>query len=274
MDERGGPTDRITLAAPGVAVELDPASGGRIARLRLDGLELIKPDGYGPIEWGAYPMVPWAGRLRDGILRFRGETHRLPLSLPPHAIHGTTWTLPWSVVEATPDEATMAIELEPPWPFGGRALHRVAVEARGLRSTIEIHAGERPMPAIVGWHPWFPRRLAAGGPAELVLRAGGMLRRGPDGIPTGEVVPPSAGPWDDAFVDVTQPVLVRWPGAVELAISAPESAWWVCYTERDDAICVEPQTGPPNGLSTGEHAVVEPGRPLVATMTIAWRRRF
>ena len=51
-----------------------------------------------------------------------------------------------------------------------------------------------------------------------------------------------------------------------------DAAYWVVYTEREDGVCVEPQTGPPNGLGTGEHAVVEPGSPLVARMTISWRR--
>lgn len=271
-EDRPGTSGRLTIAAQGVVAEIDPTVGGRIAALRVDELDLIRTAGYGPIEWGAYPMIPWAGRLREGILRFRGEEHRLPLTMPPHAIHGTTWDRPWEVVDAGPGEASVAISLDAPWPFGGRAIHRVELEARALRSTIEVHAGDRPMPAIVGWHPWFPRRLGAGGELELELQAGGMLLRGPDGLPTGEVVPVPPGPWDDAFVGVAQPVVVRWPGAIELEISSPGSAWWVVYDERPEAICVEPQTGPPNGLSSGELTVVEPGRPLVASMTLAWRR--
>jgi aldose 1-epimerase len=128
------------------------------------------------------------------------------------------------------------------------------------------------MPAIVGWHPWFLRRLARGGPVEIDLRAGGMLRRGGDGLPTGEVVPVPPEPWDDAFVEVEQPVRVRWPGALELEIASDEAACWVVFTEPPDAVCVEPQTGPPNGLASGAYTLVEPGRPLLATMTIAWRR--
>lgn len=274
-DERA----RVELTVPGARIVLDPF-GGRIASLEIDGHELLVGPGEGPpmaphlapITWGAYPMLPWAGRLRDGILSFDGDRHVLPVTMPPHAIHGTTWDRLWDVVEASASDATLSIELGAPWPFGGRALHRVELEAHGLRATLEIHAGDRPMPAIVGWHPWFRRTVGAGDPIELDFRPAAMLRRGDDGLPSGEAVPPPPGPWDDAFVGVPQPVLVRWPGFLELSIEAPEATTWVVFDERPEGLCVEPQTGPPNGLATGEHALVAPGRPLVATMTIRWRR--
>jgi aldose 1-epimerase len=154
----------------------------------------------------------------------------------------------------------------------------VRLAADTLHAELEVHAGDRPMPAIVGWHPWFPRVLrdasgaAAGEPLVVDLAAGGMLRRGPDGLPTGEVVRPiPPGPWDDCFVEVAGSPGIHWPGALEVRI-ASDVPCWVVYTEREDAVCVEPQTGPPNGLNTGECAVVEPGSPLLAAMAITWRR--
>ena len=271
--------DRITLQSGQAEVVLDPGAGGRLAALRVDGLDLLLTEGWGPIAWGCYPMAPWAGRLRDGVLRWAGEVHRLPTDLlPPHAIHGTLVEAAWDVVEVGVATATLAANLRPPWPLGGRVIHRILLSPGALRADLEVHAGDRPMPAIVGWHPWFPRLLRSrdglvvGRPIELDLPAGGMLRRGADALPTGEVVRPiPPGPWDDCFVDLGGSPRVRWPGALEVTISS-EAPFWVVYTEREEAICVEPQTGPPNGLATGEHAVVEPGRPLAATMTLGWRR--
>lgn len=271
---------RIALRAAGAEAVLDPAAGGRIAALRVGGLEVLVTEGGGPIAWGCYPMIPWAGRLRDGVLRWRGEEHRLPAGLlPPHSIHGTLLETAWEIVEVGPAEATLAADLGPPWPFGGRAVHRVTLGASSLHAEIEVRAGDRPMPAVVGWHPWFPRVLrdtagtAVGEPLVVDLAAGGMLRRGGDGLPTGEVVRPAPpGPWDDCFVELADSPGVHWPGALEVRI-ASEAPCWVVYTERPDAVCVEPQTGPPNGLNSGEHAVVEPGSPLVAEMTITWRGR-
>ena len=57
---------------------------------------------YGPetsamIAWGSYPMVPWAGRVRDGRFDFQGNSYELPLNLGEHAIHGVGFGLPWRV---------------------------------------------------------------------------------------------------------------------------------------------------------------------------------
>lgn len=272
-------SSRIALRAENVEAVLDPAAGGRIASIRVDGLELLVTEGPGPVAWGCYPMVPWAGRVRDGVLRWRGEEHRLPTDvLPPHAIHGTLLETAWQVVDAGPDAATLAADLAAPWPFGGRAIHRVALSPDSLRAELEVQGGDRPMPAIVGWHPWFPRVLrdgtgaAVGEPVVVDLDAGAMLHRGADGIPDGAMVRPiPPGPWDDCFVDLAAAPGVHWPGALEVRI-ASDAPWWVVYTENPTGVCVEPQTGPPNGLNTAEHAVVAPGVPLVASMAVRWRR--
>jgi aldose 1-epimerase len=269
--------DRISLRSGAAEAVVDPRAGGRIATLRVDGLDLLVTEGWGPLAWGCYPMAPWAGRIRDGLLRWRGEEHRFPAHLlPPHAIHGTLLETAWEVVGAGRAEATLAADLVAPWPYGGRVVHRVRLDEAALRAELEVHAADRAMPAIVGWHPWFPRVLRGGdgapvgGAVEVDLPAGGMLLRGPDGIPTGEIgrpIPP--GPWDDCFVDLARSPVVRWPGALEVTI-ASDAPFWVVFTEREEGVCVEPQTGPPNGLNTAEHAVVEPGRPLAAGMSITW----
>lgn len=272
-------TELITLRAETVEAVVDPDAGGRIASLRVDGLELLVTEGSGPLAWGCFPMVPWAGRMRDGILRWHGEEHVLPTHLlPPHAIHGTLFEAPWDVVVGGPSSVTLAADLEPPWPFGGRAIGRVTLAPASLRAELEVHAAARPMPAIVGWHPWFRRVLrdpagaAVGQPVIVDLEAAGMLHRGLDGLPDGTVVRPiPPEPWDDCFVDVVGAPGVHWPGALELRLES-DAPCWVVYTEREEGVCVEPQTGPPNGLNTGEHAVVEPGAPLVSSMTMRWRR--
>ncbi len=268
---------RIALRAGPAEAILDPGAGGRIAAIRVDGVDLLVTRGDGPLLWGAYPMVPWAGRMRDGLLRWGADVHVLPTALlPPHAIHGTLVEAAWEVGRVDDAMAVLEAPLGPAWPFGGRAVHRVTLTEASLAARLEIHADDRPFPAIAGWHPWFPRTLrgpagAVGDPVQLDVRAGGMLRRGDDYLPTGEVVPVSAQPWDDCFVRVSSPPVVRWPGAFEITIES-DAAYWVVYTEHADGVCVEPQTGPPNGLNTGDFTLVEPGRPLIASMTLRWRR--
>ena len=62
---------------------------------------------------------------------------------------------------------------------------------------------------------------------------------------------------------------LRWPGGPELTISS-NCVDWVVFNQRDDAICVEPQSAPPDAVNL-DGPVVEPGAPLVATMEWRWR---
>ena len=269
----------VTLRTDTAVAVVLPAAGGRIGSLRVDGLETLVTEGLGPLSWGAYPMVPWAGRLRDGILRWCGDERRFPTHLaPPHAIHGTLIERAWRVGGATARAMMLSADLDDPWPYGGSVTQRIRLEPDRLVAELEIRAATDPFPAIVGWHPWFARILRdadgtpRGGPVRVDLPAGAMLRRGGDGLPDGTVVRPiPPGPWDDCFTELTRPPAVVWPGALRIEVDSA-ARYAVVYTEQEPGVCVEPQTGPPNGLNTGECAVVEPGRPLVATMTLRWRR--
>lgn len=257
--------DRLGLTAPGVSAVVDLVAGGRVASLVVDGHELLKTAGDGPITWGSFPMVPFAGRVRDATLVFDGVTFSLPATLPPHAIHGTVLDRPWAVV----GESTIATELGPDWPFGGRAVQSFELGADHLTCRIELHADE-PMPASIGWHPYFLRRpTGVEAPVELHFDAGSMLVRDAAGIATDETVEPGPRPWDDCFLELRRPPVLRWPGFLELTVESDCPAW-VVYTAPEDAICVEPQTAPPNAVNT-HPTVVLPGEPLIAEMTWRWR---
>lgn len=269
------PPDRLLrLAAPGVEVVVDLVAGGRLASFVVDDHELLLTEGPAPMGWGSYPMAPFAGRVRDGRFEFRARMYDLPRLMPPHAIHGTVLERPWRVT----DDRTITTELGPSWPFAGRAVQGFGLEAGRFTSRLEVHADE-PMPASIGWHPWFrrmPRRVVGMdsgptiGPAELELDAGAMFRRDAAGIVTGELIaPPPPGPWDDCFTDLRRPPAVRWPGFLELTIESDCSVY-VVYTMPTDALCVEPQTAPPDALNQSP-VVVEPGRPLIAEMAWSWR---
>ena len=257
----------LVLEAGDIRAVVHPADGGRIGSLVIDGLELIwnhRPDGL--IRWGSYPMAPWAGRTRHGRFAYGGRRLALPLSMPPHAIHGVVYDRPWSVV--ADDE--IAIDLDDRWPFRGRVTQRFHLDPDGLEVTMALEA-EEPMPALLGWHPWFRRTLAEGDePVRLRLEAGSMLVRDPEGIPTGARTAPSPGPWDDAFTDLASEPELTWPGRLRLSISST-CTWWVVYTEPDHALCVEPQSGPPDALNSGA-VTVRPGAPLVEAMHWHWTR--
>ena len=114
---------------------------------------------------------------------------------------------------------------------------------------------------MVGWHPWFRK------PEALQFHPTAMYRR-VGGIAVDEGLDVTPGPWDDCFTDVTEPPSLCWPGALRIALES-SADHWVVYDEPEHALCVEPQTGPPDALNLAP-VVVEPGRPLVAGATLRW----
>ena len=264
---------RLVLESGDARLEVDSAEGGRMASLIVDGSDLLARTGSGALYWGCYPMVPFPGRIRDGTFQFDGRRIELPRNLPPHAIHGTVMDRPWTVV----DDGTLSIDLGPTWPFAGRVTQRFALGNDELRVSLTLEADE-PMPGAVGWHPWFPRRLtgsasrpaAPSPPAVLGFDAAQMFVRDASGIPTGELVEPTARPWDDCFTGLRSAPTLTWPGVLSLEMTS-SCDYWVVYDEPADTICVEPQSSPPDFVHL-DPVVVTPGQPLTATMTWRWRR--
>jgi aldose 1-epimerase len=261
------------LEAAEASVTVSAADGGRLTSLVVGVHELLITEGYGPIQWGSYPLAPFGGRIRGGAFTFDGRSYRLPLNMPPHAIHGTVFDRPWTVL----DDTTMAIDLGPDWPFAGRVTQRFAMAPDRLDISLTLEA-DVTMPAMLGWHPWFRRELTgtegrplpASTAVELSFDPGAMYRRDADGIATGAQVRPTPGPWDDCFTDLRADPVLTWPDVLELVIGS-SCDHWVVYSEPTYAICVEPQGGPPDAVNH-EPSIVEPGVPMSATMSLRWRR--
>lgn len=248
----------IRLASPSASATVDPDAGGRITSLVVEGHELLVDAGDDPLMWGCYPMVPFAGRLGDGRFRFESVEHQLPATMGPHAIHGYGYVSPWTV---EPDGSLM-IAFGDPWPLGGWARQRFVLEQRRLTCTIEVGNDERPMPAQAGWHPWYRRPVSV----ELVARS--RYVRDDRHLPTGELTEPGEGPFDDCFVGVRQPVVLAFDGGPRVEVTST-CDHWVLYDRPEHAVCVEPQSGPPDGFRLRPE-VVRPGAPLVSTMTLRW----
>ena len=265
-------THDLLLEADDARLVVSPTDGGRMRSLVVRGQELLVTEGYGPIMWGCYPFAPFAGRIRDGRFTFEGRDVELPLNLPPNAIHGTVFERPWT--GEGPD--CLSADLGETWPFAGRVTQTFALRDDALDVRLRLEASER-MPVVLGWHPWFRRTLSGtaerptppGGEVTLDFRPGRMYERGPDGLPAGRLVPPKPRPWDDCFVDVGRPPRLTWPGALTLELSSPADHW-VVYDELDHALCVEPQTGPPDDVNLGPRTVVSAGDAIETTMTWRW----
>ncbi|WP_266996073.1 aldose epimerase family protein [Streptomyces sp. NBC_00354] len=256
------------LSAGGAEVTVDQENGCRISSLRIDGTELLRQGSH----YGCFPMVPWCGRTANGRFQDGAVVHQLPINQPPHAIHGFGRDAPWRPARVTAAEAAFTYDLAEPWPYPGRVTQIVELGPDSLTLTLGVETYGDSFPAQAGWHPWFRRNLGAGGEdVRLDFAPAWQEERGADHLPTGKRIDPLPGPRDDCFgmpegVEAT----LTWPGALELKISS-RAEWVVVYDEQPEAVCVEPQSGPPNGLNTLPR-LVSPVDPLEISTTWTWRR--
>jgi len=257
----------VQLEAGPARLTILPDLGCRVGSLTVGGVELLR---QGP-NFGSFPMVPWCGRTRDGQFRNGGVLHQMPRDAGPHAIHGTGRHVAWHTAPGTTGgSACFYYDLAEPWPYKGRVSQRFELSEDRLDLTMSVETTDDSFPAQAGWHPWFLRNLGRGGQDALIdFTPGWMEERGEDHLPTGRRVEPGPRPWDDCFgmpdgVDVT----LTWPGELRLRITSP-AEWVVVYDEQPPAVCVEPQSGPPNGLNTAPR-LVTPIDPLEIRATWAW----
>lgn len=263
--------ESIRLATSDAELIVHPQNGCRVASLRIGGTEVLRQGE----RYGSFPMVPWCGRAANGRFRNGDVPHQLLLNSPPHAIHGTGRDTAWRTARTAKSEAAFTYDLAEPWPYTGRVTQTFELAEDSLTLTMGVETYETSFPAQAGWHPWFLRNLGGqGAPGEDVridFTAAWQEERGGDHLPTGRRIPPLPGPWDDCFgmpdgVSVT----LTWPGQLELTI-ASRAEWVVIYDEQEAAVCVEPQSGPPNGLNTHPQ-LVTPIEPLEIATTWSWRR--
>ena len=265
-------SQQTSLDVGDVTVTVLAEFGGRIGQITVAGQPLlidVPPlEDPHPLTWGCYPMAPWAGRIRGGRYVVDGVERHLPINHRDgdgperaHAIHGLVYDRAWPVHGVTGSSWTASIPLD--WEFGGRVSQTITVFDDRVEARLTVESTGARFPAEIGWHPWFRK------PDRLEFSPASMYERDEFGLPTGALVEPTSGPWDDCFVN-EHPVELHYdrPAASAVRVES-ECDHWVVFDEPDHATCVEPQSGPPDAFNLTPH-VVAPEAPLTRTMTISW----
>lgn len=291
----------IELQSDGVAVTLLPDAGLRVGSIVIGGRELLVRENGHPATWGIFPMAPWAGRLANGeFVDLAGTTHRLPPTWGDHAFHGRLYQRSANEQSVSGDgrSAVMYAPLDRAagWPLDARA--EVAADLSGnaaagaLTITLTVVAGVEQL-VTAGWHPCFRRflldaalRSEVGAEGVLTFAPTGVLARDPamPGLHLVDEVRPagdggiaaagSGATWDDPFVGVAAPPEIAWGDALSLTLTAGAVAThWMVY-DPDEALCVEPQVGPPDALHRGGAVRLQAGERLSVPLTLAWRSKI
>ncbi|HEX6474275.1 MAG TPA: hypothetical protein VF114_04205, partial [Candidatus Limnocylindria bacterium] len=236
-----------------------PEAGARLHRLRAFGHDLLRTPAdpalhlREPFFWGGYLMAPWCNRLAPATTAVGSRAVKLDANFADgSAIHGQVAAMAWA--EVAPGTCSVRAGGDGwPWPY------EVTLSASATGSSLHLgwqltNVADAPMPAGIGFHPWWLRpvqvRVGAGQvyasnmvPSDEPEPAAGSLNLGALATPAEGL----DGTWTDAS---SIPVELAWP---ELGLQATLTATDVHYvavaTPPDlDAVAVEPETHAPDGL--------------------------
>lgn len=148
-----------------------PQSGASIAfgRIRLSGtwVDALRPtaeaDYDNSSKASSFIMLPWANRIRDGILRFDGQSYQLQTSSDDGtARHGDVRKRPWQIAAHDETHITLTFDsrhhesINYPFAFTAQITYRLD-EADFVWELALTNVDERVMPAGFGFHPYFVR---------------------------------------------------------------------------------------------------------------------
>jgi aldose 1-epimerase len=253
----------IVLSADELRLTVRPEWGGRVASFSHaragDILVPIEVTEFDPEAWpkgGAYPLTPFHNRVRDARFAFAGREAQLAShpSSAPHALHGMASRLPWTV--AGQDTASVTLTLhrlaDAAWPWTFEVTQRLTLDSGGLSVELAIvNLDTAPMPAGLGWHPFFTPPLAIDQDARDWWPHDAAF------LPIGErrdaAEAEAPAPGRTAYLADWSKVEIRQPGSLAIAITAdPAFTNLVLHWDAAGYACAEPVTHVADALTLAE----------------------
>ncbi|WP_170301782.1 hypothetical protein [Cupriavidus basilensis] len=269
-----------------------PTLGGRIGRLRrasadgaFDYLVPLDTDRFDPAQWrraGCFPMLPFTNKFRGNRLKWDGGGLDIAPPGSPAWLHGWGHRKAWSIEQSSATHCHMSLVVgqSEAWPWTWRADLRYNVDAGGLDMVLQVtNLSTRPMPAGLGFHPYF----AIGQGAEATVMADSIWHGNPasEGLPVLQrrldgplrfalrrhVPPRDTFTW---FCETDQAqARIDYPGTRRhVGISSPEAGHVVVHHRAGESfLCVEPCTHLAGQLDPTANAV-PPGQRVRLSMRL------
>jgi len=186
-----------------------------------------------------------------------------------HAIHGALRKRPWRITEQTKNSASGEYDsrqdgkINWPWPIQATVNYTLTGQALLSQMTLTNH-GTSPMPAGMGWHPYFCRVVAGANPRLTIAVDGVYPDTNGDCLPTGAAVNLPAQldfsesrdlkpdqRIDHCLAGFKSPATISWPGAgltVQLHASN-NCSHLVLFNPDAPFFAVEPVTNANDGIN-------------------------
>jgi aldose 1-epimerase len=280
------------LRSEELSVALLPGVGARLHSVEVFGVSLLRTpptiDHHraDPFFWGGYHMAPWCNRLdTGGSVHVFGQTVALSPNFPDgSAMHGQVHDQPWAICgDATFTTRGGAAD---GWPWCYDLTLHVTVHAARISLEYQLtNTSDEPMPAGVGFHPWFRHpalvRIPAthGFPVNANTPAVPQPMTGPLDLRAASLLPANL---DASWTGLAEPeVEVVWPAeriAMTMSADTDDLVVVAAHPAQLATIAVEPQTHAPAGLRRllrGEpHGLrlLAPGATLRFSVALTFRR--
>jgi galactose mutarotase-like enzyme len=282
-------TVRLSDTASGAEAWVAPARGGLVTRfsaagrpvLFLDESTLLDPKKN--VRGGVPVLFPSPGKLvgerysRDGKSGALGQ-------------HGFARNLPWAIDAQSASAVTLRLDATPetraqfPWEFVLR--YRISVSGSTAAAVLRIdqrieNPGASPLPFGCGFHPYFhvPQGEKAAARVETTatrawdnaagreVRLGGPIDLTLPEVDLHLIDHPKSNDRSEAALSLAG-------GARILVSGSPALGRWVVWTlAGKDFVCLEPWSGPANGLNTGvDLLVAAPGSAIELWTEIRFTR--
>lgn len=285
----------IELAAGPGRLVICPGVGGALVRYRWHGMDIMRPTPDEALTerrvrlMGSYPLVPYSNRIGHAKLIAPDGTHVLQPNFPgePHSLHGVGWQRAWQVTSSSATQAALTLTHKPDadWLYAFRAVQTFTLQPDACELSLALtNQDTRPMPAGLGFHPFFPMREGL----HLQTRWKGMWEMGEDNLPTRHSAPPATADFSElrpvtswkvnnVFTGWDRQALLDY-GTWKVRISASETfPFVVCFAPQDgrNFLAIEPVshvidafTLAARGVADTGARVLEPGATLSGTMRI------
>ncbi|MFW5991800.1 MAG: aldose 1-epimerase [Halanaerobiaceae bacterium] len=284
----------IVLENDYLQVKISPEVGASIYSLKYkkEGrwLDIMRPTPEKALEekevgdFASFNLFPYSNRIENGLLKFNGKEYQLKINFDDgHAIHGEAWTRPWQVSAVEKNSVSLefhSIDFDDiSWPVPFRAEMKYYINENKFIIKMGIkNTGEKLMPAGMGIHPYFMRKLNSG--MEKI-----NLQMNTLGLYPGETQIPT-GPWqappeklnftdgkelpavflDDCFRVERGPIIIEWKESdVKLTIAGDELLKHVVIycPVGEEFFALEPVSNCNNGFNMAAEGIGDTGTLLL-----------
>ena len=260
----------LELRNKNLSVVISPTCGAGLLAFQAFGedmlrrADLLAHDRRDPLGLSCFPMIPYVNRIAKNSFSFRGEAVTVPSPWAPHALHGFGWRTAWQVVSHAGQGAHLTFAAERgAWPWRYRCEQALSLEEDDLVVELAVqNLDDRPMPASLGLHPYFPYA----GEATLQAVTEGVWLTDENVLPVAwqaaknarvsfaEATPVAGTDLDNCYTGFDGIARVVWPRrGIEVTLASPQCRFLQVYTRGNDgSFCVEAQTAMPDAMNQHE----------------------